>query len=181
MSLLAGDEKMKMSVAFSTNPRCLLKITPARSPRAVTLADGTRLAAGDPVVGTHLWNAHLPGERAGLASILAQMNDSLRELARHLQAQPDLGDARALYGEMGFFPEERLPLARQIAERLGFELVPGERPGWNPVRRAFWRNAVSWWLLRRCNPAWLREIGFGRMRRVEAWMSREQLLARYGA
>ena len=84
---------MKMSVAFSANPRCLLKITPARSPRAVTLVDGTRLEAGDPVVGTHLWNAHLPGERAGLASIMAQMGDSLRELAGHLQAQPDLSDA----------------------------------------------------------------------------------------
>ena len=176
-----GGAKDKTSISFTDNPRCLLRIATARSPRAVTLADGTRLEAGDPVVGAHLWNAHLPGERAGLASILAQMGESLRELAHHLQAQPDLGDARALYGELGFFPEERLPLAQQLMARLGFELVPRERPGWNPFRRAFWRNVQSWRLLRRFNPAQLDAVGFGRMRRCEAWMSREQLLARYGA
>jgi hypothetical protein len=171
---------LKESRGYSADPRCLLRIARARSPRALTLTDGTRLDAGELVVGTHLWNEHLPREGASLAPGLALMRGSLQELARFLQAQPELSDARAIYGEMGFLPDARLPQARRIAERLGFELVPGERPGWNPLSRAFWRNAVSWWYLRKFNPAGLRQTGFGRMRRCEAWMSRDQLLARYG-
>lgn len=172
----------KESRVFTPDPRCLLKISEAVSPRALTLADGTRLRAGERVVGAHLWNEHLPSRaEMGLATQLTRMRTSLRALAHEVEARPDLHGSRAVYGEIGFVPEARLREAQRAASRLGFELHVGEQPRWNPLRRAFWQNAVSWWFLRRFNPARLDQVGFGQMRRCEVWMSREQLLARYGA
>lgn len=169
---------------FSSDPRCLLKIARTHTPRAITLADGTELQSGELVVATHLWNEHLParsnpGLTPGLA-LLQGSRESLRELARFLQTRPELDRVRAIYGEVGFLSDARLPQAQRIADRLGFDLVPGERPGWNPLRSAFWRNIESWWYLRRFNPASLERTGFGNLRRCEVWMSREQLLSRYG-
>jgi hypothetical protein len=174
----------ELARSFSDDPRSLLKIDRRPSPRAVTLADGTELAPGDPLVTTHLWNEHLPLRAdAGLATGLELLRDgrsSLRELARHVAADPELAGARAIYGEMGFVADEQMDQARRIVGELGFELVPGERPGWNPLRDAFWRNVVSWWYLKRFNPARLRRLEFGRMRRCEMWMSLDTLFARYG-
>jgi hypothetical protein len=135
------------------------------------------------VLQTHLWNEHLPRAGAGLTpgrALLRDFRASLAELARFLEARPELDGVRAIYGEVGFFPEARLPQARRIAAALGYDLVVGERPGWNPTRAAFWRNVNSWRLLRAFNPASLERTGFGRMRRCEVWMSRERLRALYG-
>jgi hypothetical protein len=169
---------------FSTDPRCLLRIVHGQSPRALVLADGARIAAGDVVLKAHLWNEHLPSPSdEGLTRgffLLRDGQTSLQQLARFLESRPDLDEVRAIYGEVGFLSDDRLPQARRIAARLGFELIAGERPGWNPFQTAFWRNIESWRLLRRFNPAGLERTGFAQLRRCEAWLSREQLLARYG-
>jgi len=174
------NEKMT-AIAFSSDARCLLKITRSLSPREVNFADGTRLLQGDSVVATHLWNDHLPSPgTAGLSSHVSQLRGSLAELASYLQTEPELIEARAIYAEMGFLPDDRLHQARRVARQLGFDFRIGEQPRWNPLRRAFWRNTLSWWFLRKHNPAVLKHNSFGRMRRCEVWMSRSELLSRYG-
>ena len=163
------------------NAECLLHFAPCATPRGLTLADGTRVARGEVVAETHLWNEHLPRSTGDeLTTGLASMRGSLHQLASSMQTHPDLEAVRAIHGEMGLVTESRLPQLRRIMEGLGFELIPGERPGWNPCRRAFWRNAVSWWYLRKYNGAAAKHLHLGHVRRCEVWMSREQLLARYG-
>jgi hypothetical protein len=163
------------------NPQSLLHFAPSRAPREITLADGTQVGRGELVAQAHFWNEHLPrSQGAEIATGLAKLRGSLHQLARSVQEKPDLSEVRAIYGEVGFLPEARLPQFRRILEGLGFELIPGERPGWNPCRRAFWRNAVSWWYLRTFNMAASQRTHLRQVRRCEAWISREQLLARYG-
>lgn len=163
------------------NPQSLLHFAPRRAPRAITLADGTRVDRGEFVAEAHFWNEHLPRSKgAELSAGLAMMRGSLQQLARSIQDQPNLGEVRAVFGEVGFLPEARLPQFRRILEGLGFEMVSGERPGWNPFHRAFWRNAVSWWYLHKFNTAASKQTRLRQVRRCEAWISREQLLARYG-
>lgn len=178
-----GDTKVN-SFRFSGDPRCLLRIKHGRNAWPVVLADGTIVGPGEAVLTMHLWNEHLPARSDALAPGLALLRDgetTLRQLVRFLESRPDLDQVRAIHGEIGFLSDARLPQAQRIASRLGFQLVPGERPGWNPLRRSFWRNVESWRLLRRFNPESLERSGFGHLRRCEAWMSREYLRAEYGA
>jgi hypothetical protein len=175
---------LKTGSAYSyalLNADCLLHFAPCATPRGLTLADGTRVAPGEVVAEAHLWNEHLPRSTGGeLATGMARMRGSLQQLAGAVQAHPDLEAVRAIYGEMGLVPETRLPQLRRILNELGFELIPGERPGWNLCRRAFWRNAVSWWYLRKYNASAAQQLRLRQVRRCEVWMSRDQLLARYG-
>jgi hypothetical protein len=164
------------------NPRCLMHIVGGHAPRAVRLADGTTVDKGEAIAQMHFWNEHLPRSTGGVTSaVLAVTRESLEELASRMQQMPNFREARAIYGEMGFLPESRLPQFQRILEGLGLELVPGDRPGLNPFCRAFWRNTVSWWYLRKFNVAASKQLRVQQIRRCEVWISREQLLARYGA
>jgi len=163
------------------NPKSLIHFARSQAPRTLSLADGTRVAGGELVAEAHLWNEHLPRSNGReLSTGLAMMRLSLRQLARSVQNQPGLEEVRAIYGEMGLLSETRLPQLRRIMNELGFELIPGERPGWNPFRRAFWRNVLSWYYLRKFNSTASKQIRLRQVRRCEVWISREQLLAKYG-
>jgi hypothetical protein len=176
MSLKSSSEYVVL------DPRCLLRAVGRQSPRAITLADGAQVNQGDLVAETHLVNEHLPRHTgAEPAAGWPMMRLSLSELARRIEAESDLAGARALYGEIGFLPDDRLPQFDRILRGLGFELVPGERPGLNPLRRAFWRNVLSLGYLLRFNARAARPAGFRAVRRCQAWMSRDALLDRYGA
>src|SRR5690242_5567211 len=91
---------------FTTDRRCLFRAEIGHSDRALTLGDGTRLAAGDPILILHLWNEHIPplGPRGPTVAWARRVSRaahlSLRELARHLQQHAELDEVVAIRGDM---------------------------------------------------------------------------------
>ncbi len=70
-----------------------------------------------------------------------------------------------------------------VAERLGLEVVDVEDPArLGPLRRfgAFWENAFNLALVWAYNPPSLKSRALPRLRRVQLWISREKLTAKYG-
>jgi hypothetical protein len=168
---------------FTSDPQCIMRLSHSRSPRDLVLSDDTRIGKGDALLALHFRNERLAAvlrQDATLETgvVLVQgMRHSLRLLARYVQAQHELDAVRALYGDFGFVRDERGEQLQRMLSRLGFDLVAGERPGWDARRRAFWDNLYSWWMIWTFNPASLRRKSFAHMRRNEVWMSRAKLMA----
>jgi len=168
---------------FTEEPACILRISFGPSPGAVRLRDGTRIRRGDPIIHLHLWNERLlalPRERSSLGwgrSLLQQAAHSLQLLAHHLHSGPG-SSAVAVRGELGFVTQLRS--IRPALERLGFDVRLKEAPGWRVWRRACWGTVYSVPRLWACGAHSLRGRELGELRRVEAWMSGAELLARLG-
>lgn len=170
---------------FTEEPGCVLRIAPGRTALDVRLADGSCVRRGSEVLELHLWNEHLlpKAQAAGLGRTSArrrQFETSLRELAAHLHADPSLGRIAALWGRAAFVPQNRIPQLLRAARSLGFETVEATTtPAWPTRLHDFCENFLLWALAWTFNPDMLRRQGV-RRKRLELWMSREVLLARYG-
>lgn len=170
---------------------CILRIQRARAPHAVECA-GERIQPGAPIVAIHLWNERLPPlppEGATLAWAVRMQRlfaGSLRLLARQMQDDPRLADAVAIHGVTALLAPTDHPggvrpstaLRAGLMERLGFTVEPYR----SPLGRfgEFWENFYSWWVIWTFNPASLRGRRLVRLQRAEIWMSRAQLLDKYG-
>jgi hypothetical protein len=172
---------------FTDDSACILRVARSLSARDIELSDGTRIARGEPVLELHLWNEQLPAlPRDGAPSLTwgiemtKRARHSLRLLAAYLARAPQFDHIRALHGEAGFLELDQFPEMRVLAERLGFDFVPGDAPGWRVWKYAFWQNLFSWWLMWTFNPASLRGKHFDEMARSELWMSRAVLMEKFG-
>ncbi len=169
---------------FTHEAGCILRVSYGPSPRDASLRDGTVVRTGDPIVHLHLWNERLlklfrRNTSLGWGRYLLQQSTrSLELLACHLGQRAPQGYV-ALRGELSFVTQLRS--IRPALERLGFEVVLKEAPGWRVWRRAFWDNFYSYLLLWTFGPQSLRGKRLGALQRVEVWMSRAELLARYAA
>jgi hypothetical protein len=171
---------------YSHNPQCVLRLSAGRSSRELALSDGTRVARGEPVLILHFWNEHIPASpREGLTlawsiNFFQRVQLSLRELALFLEDAPQFDSVHVLGSEMGFLEFSRFPEMEHFLQRLGFDFIPGEAPGWRIWRYAFWANLFSWWLMWTFNPASLRGKHFTQMARSQVWISRARLTTKYG-
>lgn len=169
---------------FTDDPDCILRIAPSRSKRQLLLSDGVQVKVGDPILVIHFWNERLggsPQDRIALGwgrYMLRRFNASLRMLAAYLDQHPWANDIVALRGDLDFV-KDVLP-AKTVFMRLGFDVVPKERPGARFWRRAFWDNLYSYFLMWAFNPGSLRGKRLSEMVRVELWISRERLAQIYG-
>jgi|SRR5579884_840369 len=169
---------------YSDAADCLYLTARAACPRDITLSDGAVVKAGDPLLVLHFWNERLEERmrrNPNVGSLLATATrPALVHLARFLETHPAYADVRAIHAVVGFLPDVSLPRFARYIERYGFDVILGERPGWNARRWAFWQNLFSWWMMWAFNPRSLEGKSFGAMQRLELWMSREELLRRYG-
>lgn len=170
---------------FTSDPACILRLSRSRSPRDVTLTDGTRIQKGDALLVLHFRNEQLAAALRGDVSLAWGLlfargaSHSLRLLAEFLPTERDLDDVRAIYADFGFLQDDRMEQTRRLTTRLGFDFIPRERAGWDARQRAFWDNIFSWWLMWTFNPASLAGKSFTRIRRAELWMTRARLLEKY--
>lgn len=173
---------------FTDDARCLFRIARERADREVLLSDGTRIAAGEPLVEVHLWNEHLPlrsdrgGDLAWAARAARLTQHSLRLLAAHVETDPALRGIRAVHGRMALPAASAGESAFALARRVGFDVRPS---GGGAAARfqEFWNTLHLRLLIWVFNPGRFRD----RRRKVskwswfDLWMSREALLARYAS
>jgi hypothetical protein len=132
---------------YASNRACIFRIEVVPLDRAVVLSDGTTLAEGDRVVQVHLVNTKVPTFPAAGATLqwARRMNrcvdQSLRDLARYLAGRHDLGDIRAVRGEMTFGTAAQTAQLLRICARFGFR--PAMQPRVPPLLTRLHRLAVN--------------------------------------
>ncbi len=173
-------------VAYSADPDCIFRIQIQSLDRAITLADGTCLAAGVRIITLHVWNEQVPlfpkeGLTLKWARALAEkLRFSMQELARYVESRPDLGDIEAIRGEMTLGPKTQTPTIVKLAMRYGFEPVAQEPVG-GPMKglHRLGENILITMLVLARNPAaW----GWDDLARdkAEVVMSRAKLMRLHG-
>ena len=159
--------------AIPDAPNDLFRIRPTHyHGRSITLPDGTTIKRGDAVVELH-FNNHILAEVVGHTSTwrLAHMlGQDLQALARWVSQTEGAGTPRAVYG---------ITVLNRAAPRLGFLVRP--RP----------RGIVTWLdglfmtgLLALYHPKGTERLDQGTTygaAPAEVWMSRPELMRRYGA
>jgi len=151
------------------------RIAVRRSHRTLQLAGGTTIRFGDRIGILHLNNAFMAAVHAdGNAPIVVglefrrQLVSSLHELARLAGPSGRLKDVKAFSATTIFF--------HQGFTRLGFA-PEDDAPAWPRLVAAYQRALLA--SLHPAGPVRLRRSSYRRARRL--WISRENLLARYGA
>ena len=169
---------------FSDEAECLLRLQLTRMPRALRLADGVELSAGDPVLMLHLWNEHVPPLESSVADLAwasrarRLLIDSLRAVAQWLASDTGLGDVRAIGGVTALISPEGEGVGLRLMRRLGFDAIP-YRGSFGRFGE-FWENLWAWGLMWAFNRASLRHRSLLRLRRTEFWMSADEFVERYG-
>ncbi|HKF73748.1 MAG TPA: hypothetical protein VKB68_18480 [Stellaceae bacterium] len=173
-------------VEFERGADALLRIGVGRAERAIRLSDGTQLGPGDLALDLHLWNEHLPPLPAGGATLRwavaarRQLSRSLRRLAEHVEAAPDLQGVKALRIKPAFAGRNLARNLNWIVARHGFESAPGRRASTRVINPHRWLDSLWVWLLTwTFNPRSLRGRRFWRTRQ-EFWISRARFMALYG-
>lgn len=167
---------------FWDDPHCVLRLQCSRAPHALRFPTQA-VQAGEPVLGLHLWNEHLPplpeaGADLAWASRMHRLFvGSLCAVAREVACDPRLSGARALGGTTVLLEPGEASASVRLMQRLGFTVLPYR----HPLGRfgEFWENLYAWGLMWAFNPATLRGRTLFGLRRVEMWMPMEELLRRY--
>ncbi|MGH7099264.1 MAG: YkoP family protein [Stellaceae bacterium] len=168
---------------FTDDPLCVFRIGVSRARAAISLSDGTAIAA-DEVIGTlHFWNEHLPRYPASgpdlrwACTMRDQVAHSQCLLAAHIEKDPAWHEVKAFHGEGMFFSGRLgMPQVERVCMRFGYEQVPGEPvPSLRRRVHMFCENFTLWGITRAFQPAALPRRPFLRPRQ-ELWLSRFRLL-----
>jgi hypothetical protein len=184
-AVLAVDRSLRRAQGifeFSDDDDCILRIGVVLAESCIHLPDGTEVLPEDSIVDLHFWNEHLlkldrvrPSLGWGCA-FRTRLRSSLRQLADYVDAREELKDVKACRAKAAFFRDRRL---RGAAYRHGFmAAVPQESLAGrvHEFLEIFLLYGLTWVF----NPGALH----GRTRlpqRCYLWMSREELLRRYGS
>jgi hypothetical protein len=168
---------------YWNDPACLFRASFGHAPRQISLPDG-EIPEGAKVLLLHFWNEHMPrippeGPNINLAMRGARMlKASFRALAREVQRNPALADAKAVGGAGVLIYPDAGPGAEKLLRRLGFSIFPYHHPlgGFGE----FWENLFTWGLIWTFNEVSLRQRHLLRLDRSELWMSTDTLLRLHG-
>jgi YkoP domain len=168
---------------YTDNPVCLFRINRVEAEQSFTLADGSRIRLGDPILNLHLWNEQMPpmpadGPTVGWARQAHRAVDvSLRELAHWLPTQPGLDDITALRADMRLGTVAQCQQLVRIAARYGFESTAFQAA--TGSLRQFGENILMYLLVLATNPAAIRADVLWRDHAL-VYLSRAALERRYG-
>lgn len=166
---------------FTQDPRCLFRIGRTQLRDAVSLADGTRIEAGEAIGTLHFWNEHLPqfsgaGPNVGWAvTMQRRVAYSLRALAHFVERDEAWRDIRAFRGEAALSSRLGDVQLARVVQRFGFEDVahaPSMLRQMHDVGECF----SAWGLARAYNPVALAHQRFFRPYH-DLWISRATLVA----
>ncbi|HEX3537033.1 MAG TPA: hypothetical protein VHU15_09715 [Stellaceae bacterium] len=169
---------------FTEDPRCVLRAATIPAPAAAALSDGTVIEAGALIGELHLWNEHLPryakvGPDLGWAcTARRRFIHSMRLLAARAEYDPELRQVPAFRAEAMLATRLGLTQLERLAGRLGFEAI-AIAPTTLGALHTLGASLNVWCLTRAFNPGALPRQRW-RRERHELWISRAELIARYG-
>jgi hypothetical protein len=170
---------------FTEDEGCIFRVQLKAAPCDIRCSDGTFVGEGEPVLGLHLWNEHVPpmgaeGADLAWATRMARRGiHSLRALAAWVEDHPELADRRVLGGATVLIEPGTADGTAHLFRRLGFEVFPFR----NALGRfgEFWENFYTWALMWAYNHQSLRTKRLLQLQRTLIWMRVDTLLARYGS
>ncbi|HSZ56096.1 MAG TPA: bacteriohopanetetrol glucosamine biosynthesis glycosyltransferase HpnI [Tepidisphaeraceae bacterium] len=169
---------------FTSDPRCMFRVSIDPASETLLLSDGTQVRQGDPVCVIHLWNEQLPmTPRSGVdlrwgVTLHRRLAWSVAALAEAADRDPRLRTARAFGGTAAFVSRQGDSQVARFASRFGFEFIPSLRkPSFRQRLHHLGQNVLVLGLQWAFNPGGLRGKPFMRPRE-RLWMSRQELLAR---
>jgi hypothetical protein len=168
---------------FTNDPECILRIQLVRAPHTINIGSD-RILKGEPVLGIHAWNEHipkLPKEGANLEwalRIRRRVLYSLKELAKVMQQDSRYSKILAVCGGSALFSFTNHTGGVRMMQHLGFTVLPCD----NSLGRfgEFWENLFSWWLMWTYNEISLHNRKFSKLQRTEIWITTRDFLQRYG-
>jgi len=172
---------------FAHDEDCILRIALTRCKKDLELSDGTKVRSGDRICELHFWNEHIPAMpregpdlRWGLRFYRLAVA-SLRSLASYIVAEQGLEDIVASRGEMALPEGDDFRLPADAAAQMGFDVLnlTLQAPRWGRFKH-FWENIYFWALMWTFNPGSLRGKQLLGLQRYQFWISRRELLQRYG-
>ncbi len=172
---------------FSMSSGCILRLAQRQSNCHIKLSDGTEVLKGESIGELHLWNERIPSMNAEGADLRWALTfhrllvRSFQELAVYVEQAPDFQNVRAFRGEMIFAWERGLAQKKNLAAQIGLDVVPIRWPRWSWGRFAqFWQGLYWYAIIWTFQPASLRGKHLLRLQCDQVWISREELLRRYG-
>ena len=169
---------------FETDIKGLLRIELSHAAHIVALSDRVRVERSAPIMDLHFWNEHLPAfpseaENFDWASrVEQQIQTSLHRLVLYIRAHPDLDKVQALRVRLSVAKKGPPSVLGRLLMEAGFEPIESPTPRilwFMPILEGIWVWLLTWTY----NPRGLIDWRFKRTRR-EFWISRLQVLARYG-
>jgi hypothetical protein len=168
---------------FTDDADCVLRLQLTKAHRTLDLP-GRIIHPGEPVLGLHLWNEHLPPlprDGPDLAWAIRMQRifvRSLHAVAEQMTRDVRLSAVRAVGGVTVLLSPAGHPGGVRLMERLGFAVVPYH----SPLGRfgEFWENFYAWWIMWTFNAVSLRYRQLVHLQRLEVWMSADEFLSRYG-
>lgn len=167
---------------FCNDPTCLFRLRIRQLAHVLSLPEG-EIPAGALILELHLWNEHIPlipAEGFNLAwatQVRRMLINSFQAVAWEIQRNPDLAGVQAVGGIMVFpGPDNDHARRQKLMQRLGFTVLPYQ----SPLGRfgEFWENLYTWGLIWTFQQASLQRR-WGRLHRIEVWMSVNQFLRHY--
>jgi hypothetical protein len=184
------DRKLRAQqgiVEYSACPRCIFRMQLVSNTQTLILPDHTVIPAGARLIDLHLWNEHIPpfsgkGPTLGWARrVSADLELSLRELARLLAEDSALEDVAAISAKLAFGSAQQSEVIAHLAERFGFLRAIGPKNAHSsPAQRLHQagENILISLLVISHNPAALRPDSLWRSR-VRVFLSRRRLMDRF--
>jgi len=169
---------------YTTAPRCLFRLERAWADQSVSLADGTLVRPGDPILKLHLWNEHIPimGQRgptvAWARQVSRAIDASLRELARYCAQRVELDEVAVICGDMHLGTLRQCSKLARIVARYGFECSENCKAGPTGAWHRLGERILIFMLILATNPVTLRSALVRRYHR-RVFLSRTTLELRY--
>lgn len=170
---------------FTGKRTCLFRIAVRRAAHETALSCGRTIRSGDPIIELHLWNEHflrIPPDGPNLAwakMMRRRFQDSLGDLAIHIDECTALGDAAAVCGCGGIAYDGNGGKIIRFMQKFGFEVFPCPQRSAGGRLVDFFCDFWVFLLVCAFNPRSARTDLLFR-RRCELWMSREMLSRRFG-
>lgn len=161
-------------VDLTDDPECLFRIALRRNRRRIRLRDGTVVERGDRVAELHFANERFPGIGPAGPGI-GWATELLRRLRTSfaLVARVELDPVPVAYrGDLYLAADH--PHTERLLARLGFEVEPAPKGGVAGSIARRWAGVLSWALVPGSGSP------FRPLRRHRIWMSRVELVRRYG-
>jgi hypothetical protein len=169
---------------FTDDPMCIFRIQLRQAARGVNLK-GNEIYTGDPLLGIHIWNEHMPKIPADGADLRwalqsqRMLQHSFKLIASEMQSDTKYAGIRALFGTSALFSFSDHTGGTRMMQHFGFTVLP-----YHPKRGRFglfWQNFFSWWLMYTYNHVSLHTRDFWRLQRTEIWMLAEEFINRFGS